>query len=510
MAIVTPVEAAPGQRRRLSLASPATGETIDEIEVQSEADVRAAVEQARKVQPAWAALSFQERAHYLRRALSILMERQEEFIDVIVRESGKPRSEALMMDIFSGCDSLAFYAKNAAKMLRPQRKSLHGIMRLMKKLQIVYRPLGVVGVISPWNGPFILSVNPAAQALVAGNAVILKPSEVTPRSGQLVARLFEAAGLPEGVLQVLTGDGETGAALIESGVDKISFTGSVATGRRVAEACARQLLPCTLELGGKDPMLVCADANLDVAAGGAVAGAFMNTGQYCCGTERVYVMDQIADAFIEKVVERVGKLRQARDGEFDVGAIFWQKQLDVIEAHMADAIEKGARVLVGGQRNPELCSGLYYEPTVLVDVSHEMRIMKEETFGPILPIMRVRDTEHAIALANDTDYGLGANIWSTDTNSAFDIALRIDSGSVCINDMTMTYGAHEAPFGGRKTSGVGQVNGEVGLRGYCHAKPILTDRFGGKQTAGHYPYSAKRDAGMQRFIKLLWGRAARK
>lgn len=507
MAIVTPVEVAPGQRRRLSLASPATGETIDEIEVQTAGDVRAAVEQARKAQPAWSALSFKERAVYLQRALAILIERQEEFIDVIVRESGKPRTEALMMDIFSGCDSLNFYSKNAGKLLKPQRKSLHGMLRLMKKLQIVYRPLGVVGVISPWNGPFILSLNPTAQALMAGNAVILKPSEVTPRSGALVGSLFEAAGLPEGVLQVLTGDGETGAALVDAGIDKISFTGSVATGRRVAEACARQLIPCTLELGGKDPMVVCADADLDVAAGGAVAGAFMNTGQYCCGTERVYAVDEISEAFTAKVVERVQKLRQARDGEFDVGAIFWQKQMEIIEAHMADAVAKGARVLVGGRRNPDLPEGLYFEPTVLADVTHEMRIMTEETFGPILPIMRVRDEEHAIALANDTDYGLGANVWSRDANKAFDLALRIDSGSVCINDMTMTYGAHEAPFGGRKTSGVGQVNGETGLRGYCHAKPILTDRFGGKQTSSHYPYSQKRDVGMQRVIKLLWGRA---
>jgi acyl-CoA reductase-like NAD-dependent aldehyde dehydrogenase len=339
---------------------------------------------------------------------------------------------------------------------------------------------------------------------MAGNTVILKPSEVTPFSGLLAADLFAEAGLPEGVFQVLTGDGETGAALTRAGVDKISFTGSVETGRKVAVACAEQLIPCTLELGGKDAMVVCGDVNVDVAAGGAVAGAFMNTGQYCCGTERVYVVEELADEFTEKVVERVAALRQGAVGEFDVGAIFWPRQLEIIEEHMADAVERGAKVLTGGRRNPEL-EGLFYEPTVLADVDHEMRIMREETFGPVLPIMRVKDEEEAIALANDSPYGLGANVWTRDTGRGIRMAQRIESGSVCVNDMTMTYGVQEAPFGGVKSSGVGQVNGETGLRGYCHAEPIIVDRFGGKQTASRYPYSAKQDASLQKLMKLLWG-----
>jgi succinate-semialdehyde dehydrogenase/glutarate-semialdehyde dehydrogenase len=378
------------------------------------------------------------------------------------------------------------------------------MLRLMKTLRIVYRPLGVIGVISPWNGPFILSLNPTVQALLAGNSVVVKPSEVTPVSGQLVARLFEAADLPAGVLTVLTGDGETGAALVEAGVDKISFTGSVATGRKIAEACARQLIPCTLELGGKDAMIVCEDANLDRAAGGAVAGSFINTGQYCCGTERVYVVDSVADEFIGRVVERTARLRQGGDGEFDVGAIFWPRQLEIVEEHVADALERGAKVLAGGRRNPDL-PGLYYEPTVLVDVDHGMKIMRDETFGPILPIMRVADDEEAIALANDSRYGLGGNVWTRDNGRGVRIAQRMQSGSVCVNDMTMTYGIQEAPFGGVKESGIGQVNGEAGLKGYCQAAPIIIDRRGGKMSASRYPYSAKQDAGMQKFMKLLWG-----
>ena len=279
MAIVTPIDTLPGERRRLRLASPASGETIGEIEVQNAHDVAAALKAARKAQPEWAERSIQERARYLMRALDVLVERQDEFIEVVLRESGKPRSEALMMEIFVACDALTYYAKHAKEVLRTEKRSLHGVMRFMKQLRIEYRPLGVVGVISPWNGPFILSLNPTIQALMAGNAVLLKPSEVTPYSGKLVGDLFEAVSLPDGLLTVLLGDGETGAAVVEAGVDKISFTGSVETGRAVGEACARQLIPCTLELGGKDPMIVLADANIERAANHAAYYSMFNCGQ---------------------------------------------------------------------------------------------------------------------------------------------------------------------------------------------------------------------------------------
>ncbi len=503
MAIVTAIEASPGGRRRLRLANPATTELIGEIEVQNADDVASALAAARKAQPEWAARSVGERARYLTRAVPKLIERQDEFIDVLLRESGKPRSEALMMEIFSACDALTYYAKHAAEMLHSEKRHLHGFMRLMKKLRIEYRPLGVIGVISPWNGPFILSLNPTIQALLAGNAVLLKPSEVTPYSGKLVGDLLEAVGLPEGLVTVLMGDGETGAAVVEAGVDKISFTGSVKTGRSVAEACARQLIPCTLELGGKDPMIVCKDANLDNAAGGALVGAFLNSGHICCGTERVYVVDEVADEFTQKVLERVARLRQGSQGEFDLGAIFWDRQLEIIEAHVADAIDKGATLLAGGRRNPNL-SGLFFEPTVLTDVSHDMLIMRDETFGPVLPIMRVADLDEAVRLANRTHYGLGANIWTRDHRSGVDLARRIDSGSVCINDMSITYGVLEAPFGGLKSSGVGQVHGSNALRSFTHPKPILIDRCGGRATAGLYPYSFKNEARMQRLIRILY------
>ncbi len=503
MAIVTAIETPPGRRRRLQLTHPANGSDIGQIEVQNAHDVAAALEEARKAQPDWAARSVDERARYLTRALRTLLERQDEFVDVILRESGKPRTEVLMMDLFSACDVLTYYAKHAAEMLRVEKRPLHGFMRFMKKLRIEYRPLGVVGVISPWNGPFILSLSPTIQALLAGNAVLLKPSEVTPFSGKLVGDLLESVALPNGLLTVLTGDAETGAALVEAGVDMISFTGSIKTGRSVAQACARQLIPCTLELGGKDPMIVCADANLDNAAGGAIVGAFLNNGHVCCGTERVYVVDEIADEFTQKVLERVSRLRQGNRGEFDIGAVFWDRQLEIIEQHVADAIAKGARLLAGGRRNPDL-DGLFFEPTVLADVNHDMLVMQEETFGPVLPIMRVSDLDEAVRLANQTHYGLGANIWTRDNRSGIELARRIDSGSVCINDMAMTYGVLEAPFGGLKSSGVGQIHGPNALRSFTHAKPIVIDRFGGRATAGLYPYSFKSEARLQRLIHFLY------
>jgi len=502
MAIVEPIAPSTEGRRRLRLRSPATLAVQGEIEVQGAADVRAALEQARKAQPAWSETSFRERRRILERAVRVLAAGQDEFVEVIVAETGKPRAEALAVEVIPACDALSFYARRAERILADRTVPLH--LMKTKKLRICYRPLGVVAIVTPWNFPFLLSLNPVVQALVAGNAVLLKPSEATPRSGELVAQLLEEAGLPQGVLQVLSGDGETGAALVEAGVDKVSFTGSVATGRSVAEACARRLIPCTLELGGKDPMIVCADADLDRAAAGAVYGAFANAGQVCVSTERVYVVDEVADAFTRKVVERTAALRQGPQGESDVGAVIHPPQLDVIEEHVADARAHGAKVLAGGRRNPAY-EGLYYEPTVLSDVTQDMRVMREETFGPVLPILRVRDEEEALRLANDSCYGLNANVWTRDKRRGVELARRLQSGSAVVNDCMLTYGITEAPFGGRKHSGIGQVNGEIGLRSYCHAQSITVDRFGGKNEFLWFPYTARKRRLLRRLLRWVWG-----
>jgi acyl-CoA reductase-like NAD-dependent aldehyde dehydrogenase len=502
MAVVEPLPDVPGQRRRLRLRSPATLEEIGEIEIHTAGDVRAAVESARKAQAQWAEASFEERGRVLRRAVRLLLERQDAYVATIARETGKPEFEALSAEILAACDALEFWAKRARKLLAERTVPLH--LMKSKKLRLVYRPLGVVGIITPWNFPFILALNPAAQALMAGNAVVLKPSEVTPHAGRLVEELFRAAGLPDGVLQCLTGDGETGAALVEAGVDKISFTGSVRTGRKVAEACGRQLIPCTLELGGKDPMVVCADADLERAAAGAVYGAFANAGQVCVSTERVYVVDAVADEFVRRVVELTGRLRQGTGGEADVGPLIWPHQLEVVERHVEDARRRGARVRTGGRRNPSY-PGLFYEPTVLTDVDHEMLVMREESFGPLMPVMRVRDEAEALRLANDSPYGLNANVWTRDKRRGVELARQIQSGCAVVNDCMITYGIPESPFGGVRESGIGRVNGELGLKGYCSVQSIVVDRFGSKSEPIWFPYDARKKRMLRRAMRLLWG-----
>jgi succinate-semialdehyde dehydrogenase/glutarate-semialdehyde dehydrogenase len=432
----------------------------------------------------------------------VIVERQDDIIDLVMKETGKARNEAIAMEVMAPCMQISHYAKRGAKYLRTQRRRPTGVMRFSKKVSLVYQPLGVIGLITPWNGPIALVTNPLAQAFMAGNAVVHKPSEVTPFSAILLKELTQAAGFPEDLYQVIQGDGETGAALIDSGVDKISFTGSVATGRKVGEACGRNLIPVTLELGGKDAMIVCTDADLDRAAEGAVRGSFFNSGHYCCGTERVYVPESIYESFVDKVVTRTKALKQTEACDGDVGAIFWDKQMEIIEAHMADARQKGAKVLVGGERNRSL-PGYFFPPTVVVDVDHGMDLMRQETFGPVVAIQKVRDEQEAISLANDSDYGLSGNLWTRDLAKGEALAEQIVTGSVCVNDIAVTYAIPEAPFGGRKSSGVGQVNGETGIRGYCHLHPIIIDT--GKKAQGGYPYTPETAAGLQKLIRTVFG-----
>ncbi len=406
------------------------------------------------------------------------------------------------MEVLAPCMQISHYAKHGPRYLKSVTKRPSGVMRFAKKVTLHYQPLGVVGLITPWNGPVALAANPLAQALMAGNAVVHKPSEVTPFSAVLLQEIAVKAGLPADLYQVVQGDGATGAALIEAGVDKVSFTGSVATGRKVGEACGRNLIPCTLELGGKDAMIVCGDADLDRAADGAVRGSFFNTGHYCCGTERVYVPESIYDPFVERVVEMTRPLKQASQGASDVGAVFWDKQMDIIEDHMRDAREKGARVLVGGERNRSL-SGFYFPPTVVVDVDHTMDLMQKETFGPIVAIQKVRDEEEALALANDSEYGLSGNVWTSDLERGARIAERMVTGSVSVNDIAVTYGIPEAPFGGVKASGVGQVNGEIGIRGYCHLHPVIVDTT--RKAQGGYPYTDASADGLRKMVQKVFG-----
>jgi acyl-CoA reductase-like NAD-dependent aldehyde dehydrogenase len=502
MAIVEAQSAMAGGPRRLGLRSPATLEPLGVLEVASAEDVRAAVERARKAQASWGAADFDERARHLRRAVQVLLARRDEFAAAIAAETGKPTVEILAAELLPACDTLEYWAKRAKKVLAEHGVPLH--LLKSKKLRVAYKPLGVVGVITPWNFPFLLALNPTVQALAAGNAVVLKPAEATPNAGRLVEELFRSAGVPDGLVTAVVGDGETGAALVDAGVDKIVFTGSARSGRKVAEACGRALVPCTLELGGKDAMIVCADADLERAAAGAVYGAFANAGQVCVSTERVYVVESVGDEFVRRVVEKTAALRQGSGGEADVGPMIVASQLDVIERHVEDALARGARLLTGGRRNPRY-DGLYYEPTVLVGVDHTMAVMREESFGPLLPIQRVRDEGEALRLANDSSYGLGASVWTRDKRRGVELARALETGSAVVNDCMITYAIPEAPFGGVKESGLGRVHGDIGLRGYCRVQSIVVDRFGAKSERIWFPYDGRKARWVARAMRLLWG-----
>ncbi|MEV5652329.1 aldehyde dehydrogenase family protein [Nocardia sp. NPDC052254] len=502
MAIVHPLPATDGDRRKLALESPVDRRHIGELEVETADEVREAVARARAAQPAWAARSIAERAEILRAAIGVIVSRRAEIVETIRAETGKPEVEALGVEIVPSCDFLNYWTARARKDLRPHAQRLHGYLLPMKKLYMQYQPLGVIGVITPWNAPFVLSLNPVVQALVAGNTVVFKPSEVTPRSGEWVARVLHEAGVPADVVQVLHGDGETGAALVDSEIDKICFTGSVGTGRKIAAACATRLLPCSLELGGKDAMIVCADADLERAAAGAVYLSMFNTGQVCMSVERIYVVDSVADEFIRLVTEKAAAVTYGAD-ETDMGPLFWDRQRDIVIRHIDDARDKGAEIVVGGAADSG--EGLFFQPTVVVGAHHDMQLMTEETFGPVTAIMRVRDEEEAIRLSNDCKYGLSGSVFTKDAAKARRIAARLTTGSVVHNDAAVIYGVPEAPFGGRKDSGLGQVNGLGALRGFTHAQPVLIDRWQPKRESIWYPYSEKTVRSLDGLIKHGFG-----
>ncbi|MDN2497675.1 aldehyde dehydrogenase family protein, partial [Nocardia nova] len=438
----------------------------------------------------------------VRAAIGVIVARRAEIAETIRAETGKPEAEALGVEIVPACDFLNYWTARARRDLRSHRQRLHGYLKPMKKLYMQYQPLGVIGVVTPWNAPFVLSLNPVVQALVAGNTVVFKPSEVTPRSGEWVARVLHEAGVPEDVVQVLHGDGETGAALVDSDIDKVCFTGSVGTGRKIAAACATRLLPCTLELGGKDAMIVCADADLERAAAGAVYLSMFNTGQVCMSVERIYVVDSVADEFIRLVTEKAAGVTYG-PGDTDMGPLFWDRQRDIVIRHIDDAKAKGADIVVGGAADTG--EGLYFQPTVVVGAHHDMDLMTEETFGPITTIMRVRDEDEAIRLANDCKYGLSGSVFTKDAAKARRIAAQLTTGSVVHNDAAVIYGVPEAPFGGRKDSGVGQVNGPGALRSFTHAQPVLIDRWQSKQESIWYPYSEKTIRNLDGLIRYGFG-----
>jgi acyl-CoA reductase-like NAD-dependent aldehyde dehydrogenase len=443
---------------------PATGQEIGRAPLSSVLEVKTAVDRARAAQPAWANLSFPERARVILRARELMLAERDAIARLISRETGKPVAEAVSMEIVPTLDAMHYFAHATENLLRPQKIDIgqYGIMG--RSSSIRFKPLGVVGIISPWNFPLATPMDEVVMALMAGNAVVLKPSELTPLIALKIGELFDRAGLPAGLLKILTGDGSTGSALVEARVDKIMFTGSVATGKRVAEAAARYLIPVVLELGGKDPMIVLEDADIENAARGAVWGAFANSGQACASVERCYVHESIAPKFIERIVAETKSLNQGvgTEAEVDIGSMTNERQLQIVENHVSDAEERGARILTGGHRGANR-EGFFYQPTVLANVDHNMTIMRDETFGPVLPVMTFKTDDEAVKLANDSVYGLTASVWTRNIARGRALAERIEAGTVMVNEVVYTHGIAQTPWGGVKDSGYGRTHGRAGL-----------------------------------------------
>ena len=458
--------------------NPATTEEIGRAPLTMPEEVARAVGRAREVQPAWAARSFHERGAVIMEARKIILKELDEIASLISRETGKPSAEAIAMEIAPALDLMQYFARKTAALLRPRRISVGLYWTMGRSSYEIYKPLGVIGIISPWNFPWATPLDEVVMALMASNAVVLKPSELTPLTALKINDVLSRAGLPENLCQVVTGDGSTGAALVASGVDKIMFTGSVPTGRRVAEAAAKYLIPVVLELGGKDAMVVLDDAHIVNAARGAIWGAFANCGQSCSSVERCYVHESIAAQFIAEVVKETKRLRQATsaDNAVDLGPMSSERQLSIVERHVNQAINNGAVALTGGERLRDVV-GPFYPPTVLTNVTHEMDVMREETFGPVLPIMTFRTDDEAIRLANDSDFGLTASVWTNNIGRGQQIARQIDAGTVTINEVLYTHAIAQTPWGGTKQSGLGRTHGQAGLLELVRPQHVHVNRL---------------------------------
>ena len=489
----------------IPVLNPANQQRIGEVPQYEKPAVLAYVERALAAQKKWAATPIGRRIRVLKDFRRILCEQKDAVAECITREAGKPKSEALATEVMVILDTVGFLADYAPMFLQPEPVPHSNPIMKLKRGWLLREPYGVIGIISPWNYPFSVPAVETLSALITGNAVVLKPSEFTPFSSLKLQELLLAAGLDRELFQVITGDGSTGAALLSSNIQKVVFTGSVATGKKVAQAAAARLLPVVLELGGKDPMIVLEDADIQVASSAAVWGAFMNAGQTCLSIERCYVHERIYEPFLKACVEKTAKLRVGNgdDVTTDIGPLIHQPQLKIVREHVEDAIASGARLLAGGKTLPELGPN-FYAPTILADVTHSMRIMREETFGPVLPVRSFKDNDEAVALANDSEFGLAASVWTSNRKRGEQLAARVQAGTVMVNDVIACFGISEAPHGGVKASGIGRTHGKLGLEEMVCPKYVDSDRLPRMKKLWWYGYGPQFLQQMQGFMDFLF------
>ena len=491
-----PVEAP----RTFDSLNPRTGDVVASHPIHTAADVEAAVARARTEAAWWSALSYDERAEHLRQWRGTLARRMAQLAEVMHQETGKPHSDA-MLEIALAIDHLAWAGGHAEKVLK-RRRVPAGLLMANMAASVEYRPLGVVGVIGPWNYPVFTPMGSIAYALAAGNAVVFKPSEHTPGIGEWLAATFEGTvGRP--VLQCGTGLGETGAALCRSGVDKVAFTGSTATGKRVMAACAENLVPVVIEAGGKDSLIVDEDADLDAAAEAAAWGANANAGQTCTGVERIYVHEKVYEPFLTRLVEATSKIRVDDSIDSQIGPITMPSQLDVIRRHITDALDRGGRAVLGGA---DAVGERYVQPTILVDVPEDSEAVQEETFGPTVTVTKVRNMDEAVALTNATRYGLGNTVYSA--KNGVGIADRIRSGMTAINSVISFAAIPALPFGGVGDSGFGRIHGPDGLREFTYAKAVARQRFKPLMALSSFNRTEKQDQQLASTMMMMHGRAS--
>jgi acyl-CoA reductase-like NAD-dependent aldehyde dehydrogenase len=480
--------------------APATGELLSELAVTPDDEVRRVVGRARKAQAAWAILPVDERAHRLLRLRDALAERAEDLVECLSRECGKPRHEALLHEVAALLSVVTWCCKNASRALAPERVRPH----LMKHRAGVVRfvPRGVVGVVSPSHWPLVIPMTSVVEALVTGNGCVVKPSEAAPLAMLEAKKIYDSTGLPEDLLGVVLGGSSTGLALVEAGIDSMTFSGSGQGGRTVAAACGARLVPCTMILGGKAPLIACHDCNLERTARAIVFGGFAGAGQLCVSVERVYAHETVYEPLLERVRMLVGDLRQgdpARE-DVDLGPLRSPERVEAARRHVDGAVAQGARLVCGG-----IGSGRFFAPTVLGDCNHTMTVMREELFAPIVPFMKVASDDEAVALANDSHLGLNAYVFTSNHEHALRLADRIDAGSVIVNDVLSNYSTPEAPFGGIKQSGFGRVHGVESLRGMCHGKYVGFARIAATaRDPFWYPYTSKSLRWLQRGVRLLY------